>query len=138
MPRSCRGGCAMRRTGHANNVGRSSSCTVISLALAMTALTIGLPPLPGPGRRSASRFSGLLAGAPSCPWPLDQAKRLRWPLLFGQFGGPIKLTPDHHYAANGRDNTIAGACPGDGVVAVCTYTSSGVRPAKTECGRRAL
>jgi hypothetical protein len=63
---------------------------------------------------------------------------LRWPLLFGQFGGPIKLTPDHHYAANGRDNTIAGACPGDGVVAVCTYTSSGVRPAKTECGRRAL
>ncbi|MDR3517587.1 MAG: hypothetical protein P4M00_17420 [Azospirillaceae bacterium] len=48
---------------------------------------------------------------------LEQGK-LSWPRLFGQVGGPNKLISDHDHAARRMDDTVSGACPGDGVVAI--------------------
>ncbi len=63
---------------------------------------------------------------------------LRWPRSAGQVGGEDKLFPGSDHAASFRLDTVAGACPGDGVEPTTLYASSGVRPASEECGRCVL
>ena len=55
---------------------------------------------------------------PEIQVPGDEFRALRWLCLFGQIGGPNKLIPDHDHAARRLDDTVSGACPGDGVVAI--------------------
>jgi hypothetical protein len=52
----------------------------------------------------------LLSGLPNAVGDSEE----RWPRLFGQFGGLVKLIPVHNYAANGIAATVSGARPGDG------------------------
>jgi hypothetical protein len=44
----------------------------------------------------------LLSGLPNAVGDSEE----RWPRLFGQFGGLVKLIPVHNYAANGIAATV--------------------------------
>ncbi|YBW39381.1 ComEC/Rec2 family competence protein [Nitrobacter sp. TKz-YC01] len=57
---------------------------------------------------------------------LELADQLRWTRLVRQFGGLAKVDRVRFYAAN---------CS---VISAIAWTSSGVLPAKVECGRRRL